>query len=88
MEYFSLWDRLFGTYVKKEVTELHYGLDIYPEKEAHSYLPRLLRIPFEKYRAPTGSKFGVVRNESGRIIARQNCYCKNPKINSLTCRRR
>lgn len=57
---FSFWDRLFGTFVKKNLNELEYGLDIYPEEEAHSHLPRLLKIPFEPYRAPVGSKFGSV----------------------------
>jgi len=55
---FSIWDRLLGTFVKKDVNQLQYGLDIYPEEDAHSYLPRLLKIPFERYRAPAGSKFG------------------------------
>ncbi len=55
---FSFWDRIFGTFVQKDMKELQYGLDIYPEKEANSHLPKLLKIPFEKYRAPRGSKFG------------------------------
>lgn len=54
---FSIWDRLFKTYFKKEMKELKYGLDIYPEETEHSRLPRLLKIPFEKYRPPTGAKF-------------------------------
>jgi sterol desaturase/sphingolipid hydroxylase (fatty acid hydroxylase superfamily) len=59
---FSFWDRIFGTFVRKDVSELQYGLDIYPEEQAHSWLPRLLRMPFERYRAPTGSKFGEKEN--------------------------
>lgn len=55
---FSIWDRLFKTFMKKEMKDLKYGLDIYPEETAHSRLPRLLKIPFEKYRPPTGAKFG------------------------------
>jgi len=55
---FSVWDRIFGTHVKKDMSELQYGLDIYPEQDAQSLLPRLLKIPFEPYRAPVGSKFG------------------------------
>jgi len=55
---FSFWDRIFGTFMKKNVNELQYGLDVFPEEDAHSYLPRLLKIPFEPYRAPTGAKFG------------------------------
>ncbi|MFI5135349.1 MAG: sterol desaturase family protein [Chitinophagales bacterium] len=55
---FSIWDRLFGTYVKKDLNELQYGLDIFPEEDAQTWLPRLLKIPFEPYRAPVGAKFG------------------------------
>lgn len=55
---FSFWDRLFGTFMKMDLKEIQYGLDIYPEEKAHSWLPRLLHMPFEKYRAPVGSKFG------------------------------
>jgi sterol desaturase/sphingolipid hydroxylase (fatty acid hydroxylase superfamily) len=62
---FSIWDRLLGTFVKKDVNEIRYGLDIYPEEDAHSHLPRLLKIPFETYRAPAGSKFGVELKAKG-----------------------
>ncbi len=55
---FSFWDRIFATYIKKNTSEIEYGLDTHPEEDAHSYLPRLLKIPFEKYRPPVGSKFG------------------------------
>lgn len=60
---FSFWDRIFGTFIKKELNEIQYGLDIFPEEKAHSWLPRLLRMPFEKYRAPVGSKFGGVKED-------------------------
>lgn len=54
---FSIWDRIFRTFLKKDVKELQYGLDIYPAETDHSRLPKLLRIPFEAYRPPSGSKF-------------------------------
>jgi len=55
---FSVWDRLFQTFVSMKTSDIHYGLDIYPKAEEHSRLTRLIRMPFEKYRAPVGSKFG------------------------------
>jgi sterol desaturase/sphingolipid hydroxylase (fatty acid hydroxylase superfamily) len=54
---FSLWDRLFGTFKRRDTFQIEYGLDTHPEEDAHSWLPRLLKIPFEPYRPPRGSKF-------------------------------
>ncbi len=66
---FSIWDRIFGTFVRKNADELYYGLDSYPEEEAHSHLPRLLKIPFEPYRPPAGSKFGKKMIESKKAVS-------------------
>ncbi|MEO6168596.1 MAG: sterol desaturase family protein [Chitinophagales bacterium] len=66
---FSFWDRLFGTFLKKDLKEIQYGLDIFPEEKAHSWLPRLLRMPFENYRAPVGSKFGKSSGSHKRDVA-------------------
>jgi sterol desaturase/sphingolipid hydroxylase (fatty acid hydroxylase superfamily) len=55
---FSIWDRLFGTFVYvKDVNTLHYGIDTHPLEEEHNNMGNLLRIPFQEYRAPAGSKF-------------------------------
>ena len=55
---FSIWDRLFGTYVYvKDPKELHYGIDTHLKEEEHNQLGKLLKIPFEEYRPPLGSKF-------------------------------
>ncbi len=55
---FSLWDRIFGTYVKvKDINTLHYGIDTYPKEEENNRMGKLLKIPFEEYRPPEGAKF-------------------------------
>ena len=54
---FSFWDRIFGTYAMLPADEIVFGIDTYPQAEEHSNLGRLLKIPFEPYRTPTGSKF-------------------------------
>jgi len=55
---FSIWDRLFGTfaYVDDPKT-LTYGIDTHMLPEENDELGNLLAIPFQKYRAPEGSKF-------------------------------
>ena len=54
---FSIWDRLFGTFATKKGSELIYGIDTYMDPKEHEYIGPLLKIPFQKYRAPEGSKF-------------------------------
>jgi sterol desaturase/sphingolipid hydroxylase (fatty acid hydroxylase superfamily) len=55
---FSLWDRLFGTYVRvKDVKTLQYGIDTYTKEEENNRLGKLMKIPFEEYRPPPGAKF-------------------------------
>jgi sterol desaturase/sphingolipid hydroxylase (fatty acid hydroxylase superfamily) len=55
---FSIWDRLFGTFVYvKDVNTLQYGIDTHPGEEEHNRVANLLKIPFQDYRAPVGSKF-------------------------------
>jgi len=49
---FSLWDRLFRTYVVYDNTKLEYGLDTYMDKEDHSNIIKMLKIPFQAYRSP------------------------------------
>ena len=58
---FSIWDRLFRTFVEVETKTLQYGIDTHMEMEEHSSLKNLLAIPFQKYRAPSASKFGDKR---------------------------
>ena len=49
---FSIWDRLFGTFARKDNAELVYGIDTHPDPAEHSRIGALLRIPFQPYRRP------------------------------------
>ena len=49
---FSIWDRLFGTYISVDNSSLVYGLDTYMEEEDHKDIVKMLKIPFQPYRAP------------------------------------
>ena len=49
---FSLWDRLFGTYIKVDNRKLKYGVDTYMAKDEVNNLGSLLKIPFVGYRDP------------------------------------
>ncbi|MCX2681536.1 sterol desaturase family protein [Galbibacter sp. EGI 63066] len=54
---FSIWDRLFGTFVKMRNEEIVYGIDTYPDVDSNTDVVKLLKIPFKKYRTPNGAKF-------------------------------
>lgn len=45
---FSIWDRLFGTFMTLPKEEIIYGIDTYPHPEDHNELKSLLKIPFQK----------------------------------------
>lgn len=47
---FSIWDRLFGTYVKVENEKLTYGVDTHMETVEVNDVGNLLKIPFQTYR--------------------------------------
>lgn len=49
---FSIWDRLFGTFMVMPREELIYGVDTHMKEEENNRLSNLLAIPFQKYRAP------------------------------------
>jgi sterol desaturase/sphingolipid hydroxylase (fatty acid hydroxylase superfamily) len=53
---FSIWDRLFGTYLKMKNEDIVYGVDTFPDEKENSSVWGLLKQPFHKYRKPsTGS---------------------------------
>jgi sterol desaturase/sphingolipid hydroxylase (fatty acid hydroxylase superfamily) len=55
---FSVWDRLFGTFAYvDDIKTLQYGIDTHPQESEHNNMANLLKIPFQEYRAPVGSKF-------------------------------
>jgi sterol desaturase/sphingolipid hydroxylase (fatty acid hydroxylase superfamily) len=61
---FAVWDRVFGTYTRVDPGELVYGIDTHMNPEEHDRAGNLLKIPFQAYRPPTGSKFGEKEKEA------------------------
>ncbi len=53
---FSIWDRLFGTYMKLDREQIVYGVDTFPNEIENSSLKHLLKQPFHNYRKPTTLK--------------------------------
>ncbi|PKA97295.1 sterol desaturase/sphingolipid hydroxylase (fatty acid hydroxylase superfamily) [Flavobacteriaceae bacterium MAR_2009_75] len=51
---FSIWDRLFGTYMKFDRDKIVYGVDTFPDEIENASIKGLLKQPFHKYRKPTG----------------------------------
>jgi sterol desaturase/sphingolipid hydroxylase (fatty acid hydroxylase superfamily) len=49
---FSVWDRLFGTYLYLDRTKIVYGVDTHMKTEENNQLDNLLKIPFQKHRSP------------------------------------
>lgn len=54
---FSVWDRLFGTYMELDREKIHYGVDTFPDENTNSNIKALLKQPFQKYRKPTTGQF-------------------------------
>jgi sterol desaturase/sphingolipid hydroxylase (fatty acid hydroxylase superfamily) len=52
---FSIWDRLFGTFMTLDPDKLVYGIDTHMEEKENARLGALLKIPFEAYRPPVGA---------------------------------
>lgn len=49
---FSVWDRLFGTYLYMEREKIIYGVDTHMNPKENNVLSNLFKIPFQKYRLP------------------------------------
>lgn len=45
---FSIWDRLFGTFMILEPENITYGVDTYMNPDQHNKIISLLKIPFER----------------------------------------
>jgi sterol desaturase/sphingolipid hydroxylase (fatty acid hydroxylase superfamily) len=55
---FSIWDRIFGTFAYvKDMKQIQFGIDTYPDPKENAHIGKLLTIPFEEYRPPPGAKF-------------------------------
>jgi sterol desaturase/sphingolipid hydroxylase (fatty acid hydroxylase superfamily) len=50
---FSIWDRLFGTYMELDREKIVYGVDVFPDEVANGKIGELLKQPFQKYQKPT-----------------------------------
>lgn len=50
---FSIWDRLFGTFMKFDRDAIVYGVDTFPDALENGQLKALLKQPFHTYRKPT-----------------------------------
>ena len=50
---FSIWDRLFGTYMELDREKIVYGVDVFPDAIANGKIGELLKQPFQKYQKPT-----------------------------------
>ncbi len=49
---FSVWDRLFGTFLYMKREDIRYGIDTHMDPKEHNVLSNLLKIPFQKGRSP------------------------------------
>ena len=50
---FSIWDRIFGTYMELDRNKIVYGVDTFPDEAKNSSLKELLKQPFQGYRKPS-----------------------------------
>ncbi|WP_276167874.1 sterol desaturase family protein [Zobellia alginiliquefaciens] len=50
---FSIWDRLFGTFMKFDRESIVYGVDTFPDEVENASIKGLLKQPFHKYRKAT-----------------------------------
>ena len=50
---FSIWDRIFGTFMTLPKDEIIYGIDTHPEPQEHNKINSLLKIPFQPKRKAT-----------------------------------
>ena len=50
---FSIWDRLFGTYIPFDREKLVYGVDVFFDEEGNRKITNLLKQPFQSYSKPT-----------------------------------
>ena len=61
---FAIWDRVFGTFAEvDDINTLTYGIGTHMDPEENDRLGNLLKIPFQEYRPPVGSKFSAPESE-------------------------
>ena len=59
---FIIWDRLFGTFTYKPVTEVKYGLAEFDEKKKQSFL-YLMKSPFINIKRVSSDELQKVKKE-------------------------
>ena len=65
---FAIWDRLFGTFAQiNDSTKLTYGIDTHMNPKEHEDVVNLLKIPFQPYRSPIGSKFSEINKKKDSL---------------------
>ena len=70
---FAIWDRLFGTFAQvDDATKLVYGIDTHMDPKEHEDVVNLLKIPFQPYRPPLGSKFSESESNSSSFNGSYN----------------
>lgn len=55
---FSIWDRLFGTFMILPPNEIIYGVDTHMNPQEHNKLTHLLKIPFQKLKSFEKNEIG------------------------------
>ena len=50
---FSIWDRLFGTYLPFDREKIVYGVDVFFDEKENGKIKTLLKQPFQAYSKPT-----------------------------------
>ncbi|SDE62651.1 sterol desaturase family protein [Cellulophaga baltica] len=50
---FSIWDRIFGTFMTCDREAIVYGVDTFPDEEENGTIKSHLKQPFHSYRKPT-----------------------------------
>ncbi len=50
---FSVWDRLFGTFMTMDTDKIIYGVDVFPDEKKNGNVWELLKQPFQNYQRPT-----------------------------------
>jgi sterol desaturase/sphingolipid hydroxylase (fatty acid hydroxylase superfamily) len=53
---FSIWDRLFNTFMTLDRETIVYGVDTFPDEVANGQIVALLKQPFHKYKKPVTLK--------------------------------
>ena len=53
---FSIWDRIFSTYMDLYREKIVYAVDVFPDEKENSKIGELLKQPFQSYQRPTKIK--------------------------------